>query len=432
VNFRPYDNDGNGYVDAFIVVHAGPGAEVTGNAGDIWSHKWVLPAAFNTDTTRIYAYLTVPEDARLGVCAHELGHLLFGWPDLYDTDYSSEGIGNWCLMAGGSWGNGGDTPVHPSAWCKVNQGWVSVVTPTTNGTVTFADVKASHAVHRLWKDGAPGSEYFLVENRQRTQFDAFLPGQGLLVWHVDETISGNADERHYKVALVQADNRKDLEGGRNRGDAGDPYPGSAGNTAFTATSAPNSKSYNGADTCVAITSVAPSGATMTARVSVRCGTTKSPLTEKPPRLEKSARSEKLFQEKPLFDKRPEKPVTDKLSAFDKPPFSEFTSAAGGGSGGGGYAGGGYAGGARDATGELLLRVVASLAERVDVLESQLARGGATGGADAGGQPFIDQSQRPDLTGGALSQEDDQEELRRQMQENDAGAKRIYDTKAPER
>ena len=42
VNFAPYDNDGNGFVDAFIVVHAGPGAEETGSTGHIWSHKWVL------------------------------------------------------------------------------------------------------------------------------------------------------------------------------------------------------------------------------------------------------------------------------------------------------------------------------------------------------------------------------------------------------
>ena len=27
-----------------------------------------------------------------------------------------EGIGNWCLMAGGSWNGGGDIPAHPSAW----------------------------------------------------------------------------------------------------------------------------------------------------------------------------------------------------------------------------------------------------------------------------------------------------------------------------
>jgi immune inhibitor A len=96
VNFGPYDNDGNGFVDAFIVIHAGRGAEETLSADDIWSHKWLLPGgSYNADNTKIYAYLTVPEDARVGVCCHELGHLLFGWPDLYDIDEGavSEGIG---------------------------------------------------------------------------------------------------------------------------------------------------------------------------------------------------------------------------------------------------------------------------------------------------------------------------------------------------
>lgn len=32
VDFGPYDNDGNGFVDAFIVIHAGSGAEQTGKA----------------------------------------------------------------------------------------------------------------------------------------------------------------------------------------------------------------------------------------------------------------------------------------------------------------------------------------------------------------------------------------------------------------
>jgi len=82
VDFGPYDNNHDGYVDAFIVLHAGPGAESTGNTGHIWSHKWVLPSgAYDADGTKIYAYLTVPEEARIGVCCHELGHLLFGFPD---------------------------------------------------------------------------------------------------------------------------------------------------------------------------------------------------------------------------------------------------------------------------------------------------------------------------------------------------------------
>ncbi|MGH3358679.1 MAG: M6 family metalloprotease domain-containing protein, partial [Nocardioidaceae bacterium] len=124
VDFAPYDNDGNGFVDAFMVVHAGSGAEQTGAAEDIWSHKWVLPAERTVEGAKVFPYLTIPEDARIGVCAHELGHLVFGWPDLYDTDYSSEGVGDWCLMGGGSWGLGGERPTHPSAWCKANQGWV--------------------------------------------------------------------------------------------------------------------------------------------------------------------------------------------------------------------------------------------------------------------------------------------------------------------
>ena len=158
------------------MIHAGPGGEVTGNTNDIWSHKWVLDGgAYAADgTTKIYAYLTVPEDCRLGVCAHELGHLLFGFPDLYDTDYSSEGIGNWCLMAGGSWNNGGLTPAHPSAWCKSKQNWVTSQNYIANqNNVPIEDVKSSYKVHRLWKDGAIGNEYFLVENRQKINFDRF-------------------------------------------------------------------------------------------------------------------------------------------------------------------------------------------------------------------------------------------------------------------
>jgi immune inhibitor A len=269
VDFDPYDNDGNGYVDAFIVIHAGPGGEVTGGSDDIWSHKWTLDGgARGVDHTKIYAYLTVPEDCKIGVCAHELGHLLFGFPDLYDTDYSSEGIGNWCLMAGGSWGGNGDTPVHPSAWCKANQGWVTVDNRKANGAVTVSDVKSSNTVYRLWNKGALGNEYFLIENRQQTGFDVSLPAGGLLIWHIDEAQQTNTDEHHYKVALMQADGKRDLEKNVNRGDAGDVYPGSSHKTTFDAGSNPNSRSYASADSGVAVTEISASGPTMRVKVQV--------------------------------------------------------------------------------------------------------------------------------------------------------------------
>jgi immune inhibitor A len=283
VNFAPYDNDGNGFVDAFIVVHSGAGAEETCDKNEIWSHKWVFTGApLDADGTKVFGYLTIPENCRIGVCAHELGHLLFGWPDLYDTDGSSEGIGNWCLMGGGSWNGDGDIPAHPSAWCKVNQGWVSVVSRKTNRKVTIGDVKSSHKVQRLWKNGAPGKEYFLVENRQRTLYDRKLPGDGLLVYHIDETIDGNDDENHPMVKLLEADGRNQLRDGANRGDAGDPFPGSSRNVALTSTTRPNAKSYGKLDTCVTITKISASSASMTATIAVKCAAGATPKKSRKP------------------------------------------------------------------------------------------------------------------------------------------------------
>lgn len=272
VDFSGYDNNHDGYVDAFVVIHAGSGAEVTGKKTDIWSHKWVLPSVYNADGTHIYAYLTVPEDCKLGVCAHELGHLLFGFPDLYDVDYTSEGIGNWCLMAAGSWNNNGDTPAHPCAWCKSQQNWVTTIKQSANkAAVLIDDVKTGKKVYRLWKDGGPGNEYFLLENRLKKNYDKYLPGEGLLIYHVDEAMSDNSNELHYKVALVQADGLKQLESGNNSGDAADPWPGSGNKKNFSGTTNPSSKSYGGLETNVAVKNISLANAKVKADLYVKTG-----------------------------------------------------------------------------------------------------------------------------------------------------------------
>jgi immune inhibitor A len=281
VNFSLYDNDHDGYVDAFVVIHAGRGAEETGSGSDIWSHKWVLPNEYNADGTHVYAYLTVPDDCKLGVCAHELGHLLFGFPDLYDDDYTSEGIGDWCLMAGGSWNNGGLTPAHPCAWCKTQQNWVNTVTLSSNKkAVAIPDVKDSKTVYRLWKDGSSGNEYFLAENRTQKKYDKFLPGEGLLVYHIDDAMNSNSNEMHYKVALLQADGKKHLEAGTNRGDGGDVWPGTANKKTFSGSSKPNSKSYGNIKTDVAIRNIKNTAGTISADLFVKPGPALAPAKNK--------------------------------------------------------------------------------------------------------------------------------------------------------
>ncbi|WP_121355246.1 M6 family metalloprotease domain-containing protein [Flavisolibacter nicotianae] len=294
MDFSKYDNDGNGYVDAFVVIHAGRGAEETASKWDIWSHKWLLPKVFNAGTVNIYAYLTVPEDCKLGVCAHELGHLLFGFPDLYDTDYSSEGVGDWCLMGGGSWNGNGNTPAHPCAWCKAQQGWAMVINQVKNeDKVKIDPVQKSKTVYRLWKGGILSNEYFLVENREQKNYDKFIPGGGLLIWHIDDSIDGNSNELHYRVALMQADGNKDLESGNNRGDDGDCYPGVARNKSFTKSSVPNSLSYGNVETGVQVNNIRKSGATVHADLYVSAQKAKAAKAVKAAQTKSAAKKKRL-------------------------------------------------------------------------------------------------------------------------------------------
>lgn len=316
-DFAPYDQDGDCLVDNVVVIHQGGGEEFVGAPSThIWSHSWDLYSAeyfgrsnFSyyvtqsdctaspTEKVIVNKYTIQPElygtgttQTTIGVVAHEFGHAL-GLPDLYDIDYSSQGAGDWTIMASGS-GNGvtkgGDRPAHLSPWEKWRLGWI---TPIAASCATAASLPAasnsSAGIYRLL-DGTPTSgEYFLVENRQNTSaygFDDGLPGSGLLIWHVDGAKAANDDEYnddecwpgpgtppplcsasvHYKVAVVQADSLWELEKNVDQGDAGDPFPGTSGRTAFNASSTPNSNLYSGAASGAAVTAISASGATMTA------------------------------------------------------------------------------------------------------------------------------------------------------------------------
>jgi M6 family metalloprotease-like protein len=308
-DFAPYDQDGDCYVDVVNIVHQGAGTEASGSDTDIWSHSWNFSSAgigvYTTKTVcpgggniRVNNYVMQPEMlwggmTTMGVFAHEYGHAL-GLPDLYDTDYTSEGVGNWSLMAGGSWNavsRQGDRPSHLDAWSKYKLGWVSPIA-VTSGTLTnepIQQAETSADIYRLLSGTPESGEYFLVENRQKTGFDAGLPGAGLLVWHIDAAQASNRNEcypggpscatQHYKVALVQADNLWEMEQDFNRGNGGDPYPGSTSNTSFTSTTSPNSNLYNGSASGVSITSISASNATMTATLTVAtsCAITTSSL-----------------------------------------------------------------------------------------------------------------------------------------------------------
>ena len=140
--------------------------------------------------------------ATIGIMVHEMGHDI-NWPDLYDTDGSSYGVGVWSIMGSGSWryvapGYAGSTPSHPDAFLKWYQGWlVPEQIVGTAGSVSLSQIETTQRAVQLLNN--PGGvdwsfnqhsgtgEYFLLENRQTYGYDAGLPGCGLLIWHIDET-----------------------------------------------------------------------------------------------------------------------------------------------------------------------------------------------------------------------------------------------------
>jgi immune inhibitor A len=272
VNFADFDADGNGGVDGLFVVHSGPGGEQTGNSADIWSHAWVVGSHVRDGKT-LHHYAIQPEQQgsspiQIGVFCHEAGHSLFGLPDLYDTDYSSSGLGVWCLMSGGNYLNSSRTPAHLSAWCKKEVGWTSPVNLTANqDSVSLPTAQFDPVAYRLWTHGEANLEYFLVENRARRGFDAFLPAGGLFIWHINEGVVNNNDEGNYRVALEQADGLFELENGAGS-DAADPYPGATDNRTFDENSNPSSKSSMLAATQVAVTNISNSADTMRADLQV--------------------------------------------------------------------------------------------------------------------------------------------------------------------
>jgi immune inhibitor A len=264
VDFSAYDNDGDGYTEPIVLIHAGPEGFLTGDPWDIWGHSWTMGAR-NHDGVWINRYTITAEywatvepgwsDMTIGPVCHEMGHGFWDMPDMYDYDGSSVGLGRYSLMSNGwtngpnagAWGVDGSSPAWPDAWDRLWAGfdaYENLLAPAD--AFAFMPVETTPgAVMRLKSGPLTIDEYFLLENRQPISgtYDEYLPANGLFIWHVEERYGNNNNEcrsiphcsgecatTHYLAALEQADGLDDLEFRRNLGDAADTFPGSGNRT----------------------------------------------------------------------------------------------------------------------------------------------------------------------------------------------------------
>ncbi|MBQ9473228.1 MAG: M6 family metalloprotease domain-containing protein [Bacteroidales bacterium] len=204
VDFSNYDNDNDGYIDGMHIIFAGYGEEAGAPAEAIWSHKWNIFSSPEYNNTIVNVYSCSPELSgrmgesitKIGVICHELGHV-FGAPDYYDTDYAGSGgeypgLGTWDIMSSGSWNNSGITPANHNPYTKIYiYQWATARVLNTPERVCLHSVTDVNTDFYQVNTSTNG-DYFLIENRQRTAWDAGIPGHGMIVYHKHANANGSS------------------------------------------------------------------------------------------------------------------------------------------------------------------------------------------------------------------------------------------------
>jgi M6 family metalloprotease-like protein/MYXO-CTERM domain-containing protein len=255
IDFSKFDNDQDGKTEAISLLYAG--SEGTFGKG-LWPHA----SASNDrrDGVRLSRYMmTALNDKPTNyVFAHESGHMLFGWPDLY-------GVGDYSIMAN----RGANTnPVGIDDVLRADQGWVEIVDIDSTTNARY-QATPNGVVYRYLNPARP-TEYFLWSNIRNVGEWQSLAGGGLLVWHFDKSISGNNPPQPLQLAVVQGGGTRQLSATQW------PSPGSAKtdffaqgvNTEFAAMTKPASKWNNGSDSGLRIYDIGAPGPSIAFSVGV--------------------------------------------------------------------------------------------------------------------------------------------------------------------
>ncbi len=230
----------------------------------LWPHKSALHSKqpyFAVDGATVWTYqmTAIRNELSVGTFIHETGHVLCGYPDLYSYEQNYENvIENYCHMSSSSSKN----PVTFNPYFRSLMGWLEMVNIDTlkvgreyTDHANDAHVYYSHTHEKEW---------FFVENRRRENRSATLPGDGLMIWRINED-GNNARPSETNgvrlVEVVQADGLNQMAAG-GRPDAGDFYNATI-NTVFGETSTPAATWSDGSFSGVDIRNISLSGRSMT-------------------------------------------------------------------------------------------------------------------------------------------------------------------------
>ena len=206
IDWASFNNDGKNGVDVCIVVY--PGVSEAATSGAVSEAIWPARSSFtdagmsevycDNNATYVNAFAvfnelagtTLSADTRgnqmdgIGTFCHEFSHCL-GLPDFYPTSGSQFGMSKWSIMGTGNYNNDSNTPIGYSAYEKNFMHWIDLITPEDGNQYTLPVFnKKTEATDQAVKiTGKNPNEYWILENRRRQGWDAYIPAQGLLINH---------------------------------------------------------------------------------------------------------------------------------------------------------------------------------------------------------------------------------------------------------
>ena len=227
IDWSLYDWNGDGFVNQLLIVFAGKGMNDGGDSNSIWAHQWWLSehknlstkdndedyceprsVTYNDKTYTVDAYCAVPElggKGTFGTMCHEFSHC-FGLPDFYNG--SIKYVGKWDLMDYGNYNGNGYVPCNYSAHERWLMGWLTPEELSVGTAVDGMPALSDKAKAYLIRNDGYENEYYIVENRQQSGWDAQLPGSGIVIFHIDydpdlwvstKAMTNTYSNKHYTI-----------------------------------------------------------------------------------------------------------------------------------------------------------------------------------------------------------------------------------------
>ncbi len=274
IDFSEYDRDGDGNIDNVFVFYAGRGEASGGLPSSIWPHSWDIRAASETpirlDGKILGKYACTNEWQKkepdgIGTFVHEFSHVL-GLPDLYATSYTKAFTpGNWSVMDQGSYNNDSRTPPMYSGFERYALGWSEAPELAGNRTIAMKSISDDDGYVLSTSDD---NEKYFIEYRDKTGWDKYIPGTGMLLWHVNYSNKVwnqnvvNDDPAKQYVDLIEAGGKKDSDSR-----AYHSFPGAGGIRKVTVDTHPDLEAWNDNSFFLSISNIEERDGTLNAKVS---------------------------------------------------------------------------------------------------------------------------------------------------------------------